>query len=51
VKIYGIRNCDTLKKAFAFLEAKKLAYDFRRPVLEAGAKLLVGFEPAQYAKL
>jgi Spx/MgsR family transcriptional regulator len=111
VKIYGIRNCDTMKKAFAFLEAKKLAYDFhdykkdgvppgklqewarrvgweklantrgptwrnipdadkaglnearalallekhasaiKRPVLEAGAKLLVGFDPAQYEKL
>jgi len=111
VKIYGIRNCDTMKKAFAFLEAKKVAYDFhdykkdgvppgklkewakrvgwerlantrgptwrnipdaekadldearalalleknasaiKRPVLEAGAKLLVGFDPAQYEKL
>jgi arsenate reductase len=92
VKIYGIRNCDTMKKAFAFLEARKLAYDFhgweklantrgptwrnipdadkaglnearalallekhasaiKRPVLEAGAKLLVGFVPAQYEKL
>ena len=88
MKIYGIRNCDTMKKAFAFLEAKKVAYDFhdykkdgvppgklkewakrvgwerlantrgpknasaiKRPVLEAGAKLLVGFEPAQYEKL
>ena len=111
MKIYGIRNCDTMKKAFAFLEAKKLAYEFhdykkdgvppgklkewaqragweklantrgptwrkipdaekaglnearalallekhpsaiKRPVLEAGSKLLVGFDPAQYGKL
>jgi arsenate reductase len=111
VKIYGIRNCDTMKKAFAFLESKKLAYDFhdykkdgvppgklgewakrvgweklantrgptwrnipdaekagltearalrllerypsaiKRPVLEAGSKLLVGFDPGDYAKL
>jgi arsenate reductase len=111
VKIYGIRNCDTMKKAFAFLESKKLAYEFhdykkdgvppgklgewakrvgweklantrgptwrnipdaekagltearalrllerypsaiKRPVLEAGSKLLVGFDPGEYSKL
>ena len=27
-KVYGIRNCDTMKKAFAWLEAKKVAYEF-----------------------
>ena len=27
-KLYGIRNCDTMKKAFAWLEARKIAYDF-----------------------
>ena len=27
-KIYGIRNCDTMKKAFAWLDAEKIAYDF-----------------------
>ena len=108
-RIYGIRNCDTMKKAFAWLEAKGIAYDFhdykkegvapaklrewagragweklantrgptwrkipearrahpteakvlallaentsaiKRPVLEAGSKLLVGFDPAEYA--
>ncbi len=26
--IYGIRNCDTMKKAFAWLDAHKLDYDF-----------------------
>ena len=26
--IYGIRNCDTMKKAFAWLDARKIAYDF-----------------------
>jgi arsenate reductase len=111
VKIYGIRNCDTMKKAFAFLESRKLAYDFhdykkdgvppgklgewakrvgweklantrgptwrnipdaekagltearalrllerypsaiKRPVLEAGSKLLVGFDPGEYSQL
>lgn len=28
VRVYGIRNCDTMKKAFAWLESHKLAYDF-----------------------
>ena len=27
-KIYGIKNCDTMKKAFAWLDAKKIAYEF-----------------------
>jgi arsenate reductase (glutaredoxin) len=111
VKIYGIRNCDTMKKAFAFLDAKKIAYEFhdykkdgvppgklqewakrvgweklantrgptwrnipdaekvgltearalgllekypsaiRRPVLETGSKLVVGFDPGDYQRL
>ena len=106
--IYGIRNCDTMKKARAWLDARGVAYDFhdykvegaergklaawskvvgwetllnragttfrklpdaeranldgekaialmlaqpsmiKRPVLEKGAKLLVGFKPAEY---
>lgn len=28
IAVYGIRNCDTMKKAFAWLEAAGLAYDF-----------------------
>tara|TARA_R110002049_G_scaffold17675_5_gene68342 strand:+ start:4346 stop:4702 length:357 start_codon:yes stop_codon:yes gene_type:complete len=28
VRIYGIRNCDTMKKAFGWLEAAGVAYDF-----------------------
>ena len=28
VTIYGIKNCDTMKKAFAWLDAHELAYDF-----------------------
>ncbi len=28
MKIYGIKNCDTMKKAFAFLDKKGVAYDF-----------------------
>ena len=26
--VYGIRNCDTMKKAFAWLDARKVAYEF-----------------------
>jgi Spx/MgsR family transcriptional regulator len=107
--IYGIRNCDTMKKAFEWLDARKIAYDFhdykkdgvppaklkqwaaragweklansrgptwrkipeaqrtnltearalallaqntsaiKRPVLEAGSALLVGFDAEEYA--
>ena len=107
--LYGIKNCDTMKKARAWLDGHGIAYDFhdykvegiehgrlegwaakvgwetllnragttfrklpdkdkqglsekkaialmlaqpsmiKRPVLEAGAKLLVGFKPEQYA--
>lgn len=28
LKVYGIRNCDTMKKAFAWLEANGIAYEF-----------------------
>ena len=28
VKIYGIKNCDTMKKAFKWLEDNKINYDF-----------------------
>jgi Spx/MgsR family transcriptional regulator len=108
VTIYGIKNCDTMKKARAWLDKKGVAYDFhdyktagidrdrldtwaakvgwehllnrtgttflklpdrdkeglsekkamalmiaqpsmiKRPVLDVGGKLLVGFKPEQY---
>ena len=108
-KIYGIRNCDTMKKAFAWFDARKIAYEFhdykkegvppgklkewagragwdklantrgptwrkipeaqrqsptearalallaqntsaiRRPIVESGSELLIGFDPAEYA--
>jgi arsenate reductase len=108
-RVYGIRNCDTMKKAFAWLEANGVAYEFhdykkegaspeklrawakevgwealantrgptwrkipdtekrnldearaiamlarnpsaiRRPVVEAGSKLLVGFDPEGFS--
>ena len=109
-KIYGIKNCDTMKKAFAWLEAKKVDYEFhdykkagvpldslrdwskragweklvntrgtmfrkipdaekanlneakalkllekypsaiKRPVVEQGSKLLVGFDPDEFSR-
>jgi arsenate reductase len=111
ITIYGIRNCDTMKKARAWLDGRGIAYAFhdyktagigkasletwakevgwetllnragttfralpetdktnlsekraialmlaqpsmiKRPVLEAGGKLLVGFRPENYEKL
>ena len=111
VTIYGIKNCDTMKKARAFLDQQHVAYAFhdyktqgidrgtlegwvkqagwetllnksgttfrklpekdkealtekkaisfmlaqpsmiKRPVLEAGGKILVGFKPEEYAAL
>ena len=51
VTIYGIKNCDTMKKARAWLDGRKVAYDFHdykavgidRGRLEAWAKS-VGWE-------
>jgi arsenate reductase len=111
VRIYGIKNCDTMKKALAWLESHQVAYDFhdykkagvppgklqqwaakagwekllnargptwrkipdaekaalderkalrllekhpsaiRRPIVEAGERLQVGFDPAAFEKL
>ncbi len=28
LRIYGIKNCDTMKKAFAWLDAHSVAYEF-----------------------
>ena len=28
IKIYGIKNCDTMQKAFKWLDSKVIAYDF-----------------------
>jgi arsenate reductase (glutaredoxin) len=110
ITIYGIKNCDTMKKARAWLDQRGVAYDFhdyktagierarlegwardtgwetllnragttfrklpekerdgvtekkaialmldqpsmiKRPVLDIGGKLLVGFKPEQYEK-
>ena len=51
ITIYGIKNCDTMKKARGWLEAHKVAYEFHdyktagidKPVLESWAKK-VGWE-------
>jgi arsenate reductase len=110
ITVYGIKNCDTMKKARAWLDGHKVPYEFhdykgqgidrarlekwvkaqgwerilnragttfrklpdkdkegltekkavalmlaqpsmiKRPVIEKGAKLLVGFDPENYAK-
>lgn len=48
VTIYGIRNCDTMKKAFALmLENTSM---IKRPIVESGRALLVGFDPDEYEK-
>jgi arsenate reductase (glutaredoxin) len=51
-KVYGIRNCDTMKKAFAWLDARNVAYDFhdaqKAGLTEARALALVGFDPGQF---
>ena len=109
LKVYGIKNCDTMKKALAWLDSHQVAYEFidykkagvaeanlpdwaaragwekllntrglmwkklsdaeradvdeakalslmtmypaliKRPVLDTGAKLIVGFDPENYA--
>jgi len=111
ITIYGIKNCDTMKKAFAWLDNHRVAYDFhdykkagvtkaqltewcraagwetvlnragptfrklpdadkenltqakavalmlrnpsmiKRPILEKGAALEIGFKPERYAAL
>lgn len=28
LRVYGIKNCNTMKRAFAWLEANRIAYDF-----------------------
>jgi arsenate reductase len=111
VRIYGIKNCDTMKKAFALLDKRKVAYEFhdykkdgvpadklaawakregweklantrgptwrkipdaqkqnldvtralklleqnssaiKRPIVEAGSRLLIGFDPVEFETL
>ncbi|MEO9273956.1 ArsC family reductase [Marinomonas sp. 5E14-1] len=39
IDIYGIKNCDTMKKAFRWLEEHKIEYrfhDYKKEALEAG---------------
>jgi arsenate reductase len=48
IRIYGIRNCDTMKKAFALL--LKNPCMIRRPIVASGRTLLIGFDPDEYAK-
>lgn len=39
--IYGIKNCDTMKKAFKWLEANDIAYDFHDYKKQAPNKDLI----------
>ncbi len=39
LKLYGIKNCDTMKKAFAWLDANGIAYsfhDYKKSGIDAG---------------
>ena len=62
--MYGIRNCDTIKKARSWLEGQKLAYDFHdykkegigemhvaRWIEEAGWELLLNKRGTTWRKL
>ena len=46
--VYDIRNCDTMKKAFALLLENPSM--IRRPIVASGRTLLIGFDPDEYAK-
>lgn len=42
LKIYGIKNCDTMKKTFNFLEEKGIGYEFIDYKKQAPDKTLLG---------
>lgn len=42
LKIYGIKNCDTMKKTFNFLEEKGIGYEFIDYKKRAPDKALLG---------
>jgi len=44
--LYGIRNCDTVKKTRSWLETHGVQYDFHE--MNVDGKLLVGFKPELY---
>jgi len=39
--IYGIKNCDTMKKAFAFLDKNRVAYEFHNYKTKGADKALL----------
>ena len=41
LKIYGIKNCDTMKKTFHFLEEKGIGYEFIDYKKQAPDKVLL----------
>jgi arsenate reductase len=46
ITLYGIRNCDTMKKAFAWLEANGVDYRFVDYKGEAAAERIAGWVDA-----
>jgi len=64
LKIYGIKNCDTMKKTFTFLEENGIEYEFidykkhapdnsllKRFTLQVGLESLVNKKGTTYKKL
>lgn len=45
--VYGIKNCDTMKKAFHWLDSRKIAYDFHDYKKEGADKALITAAMAQ----
>ncbi len=45
--VYGIKNCDTMKKAFHWLDSRKIAYDFHDYKKEGADKALIAAAMAQ----
>jgi arsenate reductase-like glutaredoxin family protein len=45
--LYGIRNCDTVKKARAWLDEQGVEYRFH----DYKVRLIVGFKPQLYKSL
>jgi len=53
ITIYGIKNCDTMKKAFVWLDAHAIAYDFHdyKKVAPTKAQLVTWCRGAGWEKV
>ena len=53
IAIYGIKNCDTMKKAFVWLDAHAIAYDFHdyKKVAPTKAQLVTWCRGAGWEKV